>query len=460
VLTQALINIYRRKVNTDTDIEPNLFREITKMMHEAVGEGIAESSAPVVDLDDAFRDALRHSNEVFSAFKVHRMGKDMAAQLLDSNGNLKPFEQWVKDIQGITTHQCGAWLQTEYDTAVIRAHQAADWQQFEAERDVLPNLKWMPSTSVNPGADHRPFWGTIRPIDDKFWKEHRPGDRWNCKCSLSSTDEDPTPVPDGVIGSDPQRGLTGNPGKDKAVFSQDHPYFPKSCESCPFSSKSISAKLKYVFSNKKRNCYHCKNANVAIKKVQEEKGDITEQLHKLTTAKGKEAGRIAKEIVEQYAFVPVDKKKYKNIFQPKGGVNYTTKNGDMEIVRILEAAEKLAVKYRKVFIMPNPNSTRSCDFILQDKGFFYKGYDLKSIIGDDSVANRFHESIGQTNRVILNLKTRYKIDQLAEEIQDYFQYNKDAAEVMVLNKKTIVSVLRKHTVANNFKTMFAKQIRQ
>ncbi len=50
-----------------------------------------------------------------------------------------------------------------------RAHQAADWQQFMQEADVLPNLKWMPSTSPNPGADHMPFWGTILPIDDPFW---------------------------------------------------------------------------------------------------------------------------------------------------------------------------------------------------------------------------------------------------------------------------------------------------
>ena len=61
---------------------------------------------------------------------------------MDSNGNLKPFEQWLKDVQPIASHQCRSWFQTEYDTAVIRAHQAADWKQFERERDVLPNLKW------------------------------------------------------------------------------------------------------------------------------------------------------------------------------------------------------------------------------------------------------------------------------------------------------------------------------
>lgn len=156
------------------------------------------------------------------------MQNDMAAQLLDSNGNLKPFEQWKNDVQSIASHQCRSWLETEYNTAVLRAHQAADWQQFLQEADVLPNLKWMPSTSPNPGADHMPFWGTILPIDDPFWDQHRPGDRWNCKCSLTSTDEPTTPVPSVAVSQQPkntpQKGLENNPGKDAAVFSDKHPY--------------------------------------------------------------------------------------------------------------------------------------------------------------------------------------------------------------------------------------------
>lgn len=109
-----------------------------------------------------------------------------------------------------------------------RAHQAADWQQFMQEADVLPNLKWMPSTSPNPGADHMPFWGTILPIDDPFWDQHRPGDRWNCKCSLTATDEPTTPVPSVAVSQQPkntpQKGLENNPGKDAAIFSDKHPY--------------------------------------------------------------------------------------------------------------------------------------------------------------------------------------------------------------------------------------------
>ncbi|MCS2621089.1 hypothetical protein NXW11_24720 [Bacteroides thetaiotaomicron] len=91
-------------------------------------------------------------------------------------------------------------------------------------KDVLPNLKWMPSTSVTPGADHQIFWGTIRPIDDPFWNEHRPGDRWNCKCTLSSTDEAPTAVPDENGQNKAHDGLENNPGKRRqTVFRQNTP---------------------------------------------------------------------------------------------------------------------------------------------------------------------------------------------------------------------------------------------
>ena len=253
ILLQALRNIYARKGKEPTYIEEHLFREFCRGLDHAVEDGFTG-----VNPDDDFISALRHSNEVFSAFKVHRAQRDMAARLVDSNGNLKPFEQWLKDVQPIASHQCRSWFQTEYDTAVIRAHQAADWQQFERERDVLPNLKWMPSTSANPGADHRPFWGTIRPIDDKFWKEHRPGDRWNCKCSLSSTDEPATPLPNDIpASSQPQPGLSGNPGQDAAVFSDDHPYFPSDCQHCVFYKPGIKARFNHLFNAKTKDCYNC-----------------------------------------------------------------------------------------------------------------------------------------------------------------------------------------------------------
>lgn len=258
-LSRALLEIYSKEFHPATDIERNLFNEVFRTMCKAVGEGFV--SVPQGNPDADFADALRHSAEVFSAFKVHRAQNDMARLLLDQKGVLKPFEQWLNDVMPIASHQFGPWLRTEYDTAVIRAHQAADWRQFEREKDVLPNLKWMPSTSVTPGEDHRVFWGLVRPIGDRFWDEHRPGDRWNCKCSLSSTDDPITPVPSGKVTPPDcaQRGLGSNPGTSGTLFSDDHPYFPDDCSSCPFSKGFSDSLMRFFGARRNKDCFKCRH---------------------------------------------------------------------------------------------------------------------------------------------------------------------------------------------------------
>lgn len=222
VLKQFLATIYEKDFHPMDDIEAKMFNAVWDKLNIATQKGFGSRTPDDPDYD--FYQAIKKNNAVFSAFKVHRMQNDMAALLLDSNGKLKPFEQWVKEVAPIADHQVYHWFRTEYDTAIIRAHQAKDWRRFEREKDVLPNLKWMPSTSIHPGEDHRIYWGTIRPIDDPFWSNHKPGDRWNCKCSLSSTDDAPTSTPSGTPGDGPQNGLENNPGKDAKLFSDNHPY--------------------------------------------------------------------------------------------------------------------------------------------------------------------------------------------------------------------------------------------
>lgn len=280
IIAAALRNIYSRDFNPASDIEPNLFNAIAATLADAVTTGATVPGASALG-QDPFLDALRHSTDVFAAFKTHRAQNDMAARLLDSNGNLKPFEQWKKEVLPIADHQCHNWLETEYNTAVLRARQAANWQQFQREKDILPNLKWLPSTSPNPGADHLPFWNTILPIDHPFWDRHRPGDRWNCKCDLTSTDEPPTAVPSlssEVSGNNPQPGLKDNPGKSQTVFSDDHPYFPSDCKHCAFYNPTIKARLQNIFRAQKKDCNHCLYINNKMaqtaKEIREESNQV------------------------------------------------------------------------------------------------------------------------------------------------------------------------------------------
>ena len=185
---------------------------------------------------------------MFSAFKTHRMQNDIAGQLLDPvTGQLKSFDRWREDIQGMTDHYCHSWMQTEYDTAVIRAHQAADWKHFIDEADVLPNVRWMPTTSITPDPIHEHYWTTklTLPVGHPFWKEHRPGDRWNCKCSLQQTDE---PANDsGLAGWTPplpMPGLDNNPAEDGRIFSRTHPYYTEAYPGAEAATDKLMRDLK------------------------------------------------------------------------------------------------------------------------------------------------------------------------------------------------------------------------
>lgn len=82
---------------------------------------------------DEFLYQLKHNVEVFSAFRTHRMQNDIAARLTDDEGKLRTFSQFRKAVEGYTDHQNRAWLRTEYDTAIRRAHQAADCPQCQKQ---------------------------------------------------------------------------------------------------------------------------------------------------------------------------------------------------------------------------------------------------------------------------------------------------------------------------------------
>ncbi len=194
---------------------------------------------------------------IFTMFGVR---KSIPQSAIRSNLSY-PYRKWLEDVRGIASHHVGAWLRTEYDTVVIRAHNAADRRVFERDKDIMPNLRWMPTTSPTPEGSHRAFWErrVTLPVGHPFWDRHHPGDRWNCKCSLEQTDDPETPVPaDGEKADRPQRGLENNPGRDGHIYNDTHPYFPKSCSECDFYRKAnLKNRLLGGFTNRKKDCYNC-----------------------------------------------------------------------------------------------------------------------------------------------------------------------------------------------------------
>ena len=67
-----------------------------------------------------------------------------------------------------------------------------------------------------------------------------------------------------AVGHPPHPGLAGNPAKTRAIFSQDHPYFPKDCNHCAFYKPNIKSRLRSLFKAKAKDCYNCPFINGCI----------------------------------------------------------------------------------------------------------------------------------------------------------------------------------------------------
>ncbi len=123
---------------------------------------------------------------------------------------------------------------------------------------------------------------------------------------------------------------------------------------------------------------------------------------------------------------------------------------------LLNAARKAVEHGYRVFILPNPKGIRTADFIFERRGV-YKLFDLKTISGKNSVGNRLKESIGQTNRVLINMTADYNPSELARSIKKYFEKNDAALEVLIFKGKKSLSVSRDLTLSRDFYRIFIRR---
>jgi hypothetical protein len=122
---------------------------------------------------------------------------------------------------------------------------------------------------------------------------------------------------------------------------------------------------------------------------------------------------------------------------------------------LLNAARKAVEHGYRVFILPNPKGFRTADFVFERKGV-YKMFDLKTISGKNSVGSRLVESIGQSNRVLLNMPSGYNTRLLAADIKSYFELNEAALEVLLFKGKSELSVYRRFASNSRFYAEFKK----
>lgn len=229
-LVHILRQIYDRDFNPETDIQRELYSHTLKFLNDAVDKGFMLKT----EENREFIEQLKYNNAVFAAFKTHREQNDLAELLLDGEGKPRSFSDFRKATEPVIGAYNVNWLHTEYLTAIKSARTAEMFKRFEADKDLFPNVRWLPSRAVEPRESHRVYWNQVRRLDDRWWLTHYPGCLWGCQCDVENTADPITHI--GYNPVDPNAptleedtkevspGLDQNPVFTGSIFTKTHPY--------------------------------------------------------------------------------------------------------------------------------------------------------------------------------------------------------------------------------------------
>lgn len=80
-------------------------------------------------------------------------------------------------------------LRTIYNTNVRMSMASGHWTRIQRQKDVLPYLRYLPSTSERKRPLHKTWYGILLPIDHPFWQTHFPPNGWGCKCHFEQVSD-------------------------------------------------------------------------------------------------------------------------------------------------------------------------------------------------------------------------------------------------------------------------------
>ena len=199
VVNNAINQLYDDRV-IDDDTKKALLQSNYQPLKEAVEEGYGKQLMQIEygTPNYEFLKQLQTNTAVFASFKNHASIKEMVALLKDEQGNLRSRDSFKQEALKIDATYRGSKLDAEYDTAVRQARMAANWQKYEKNKRLYPNLRYVLTKAAKPDEKHMQYVGIVQPVDSVFWSTHYPPNRWRCQCSVEQTDDDTTDVPNNL----------------------------------------------------------------------------------------------------------------------------------------------------------------------------------------------------------------------------------------------------------------------
>lgn len=224
----AIIDKLAEQLHNGTESPSLSIQNLTHQTFADLNKGAAEGYGTKYSVfgKDAGKDAavlqMQQNIYRFSHAKTTVELEEFNKVLYDGD-QIRPFNDFKTEVEKINAKYNRSYLETEYTTARNAAEHARKWQDYQSDKDLFPNLKYMTVQDDRVRDEHAVLHGVIKPLDDPFWSLYYPPNGWNCRCYTVQSAE---PVSKGKFEDKtvPKQFL-GNVGKDNIIFSKDQTYF-------------------------------------------------------------------------------------------------------------------------------------------------------------------------------------------------------------------------------------------
>ena len=225
-----------------------------------------------VEMSDIMRQRLQRSNYIFSGIKTFHELNEAFPSLLDENGNRKPFERFLNDVQKINDTYNSHYLRAEYNFVQSSAQMAAKWEQFAEDGDRY-NLQYRTAGDSKVRPEHAALNGVTLPPSDPFWQTYYPPNGWNCRCNVVQVRKSKYPVTphdeamkrgEEALQDDTKGIFHFNPGIQQKTMPDYNPYTIRRCNDCDIAKGKLDLDRKPVADNELcaacRLVHKCANA--------------------------------------------------------------------------------------------------------------------------------------------------------------------------------------------------------
>ena len=169
--------------------------------------------------------ALQENVWHFGAAKNYSMLRDIAGQLLGSDGKLRGWRAFREAVAPTVGKYSNGWLQTEYETAVAGGQMASKWTDIQANAASLPVLEFDAVLDTQTTDLCKGLNGTRLPIDHPFWATYYPPNHFRCRSTVRQLSGGKLTEGGKVPSADIPDMFKTNLAASGLAFPNGHPYY-------------------------------------------------------------------------------------------------------------------------------------------------------------------------------------------------------------------------------------------